>query len=215
VAAPSPQHSPGPAYLRDLLELVVALAALLRGLQRDFVVIHKGLVDPQLAGLRGAGVSRAPGAMLNPPQREGPGSTVGTLPRAVPSWHEALPDHSQLAGPRESPHLGQGSGALAQSCAPTNLQNPAESQRASGQHGLKLQPPPGKLQPALSSSPLWHSHSTHGQSHATFTSPKRWQDPEGDPREPSLQRPQAATSPWLPASPQRVTHTSGLPPAPR
>lgn len=43
----------GAAHLGDLLELVVGLAALLRRLQSDFVVIHKRFVHAQLAGLRG------------------------------------------------------------------------------------------------------------------------------------------------------------------
>lgn len=41
------------AYLRDLLELVVGLAALLSGLQSDFIVIHKCFVHAKLAGLQG------------------------------------------------------------------------------------------------------------------------------------------------------------------
>lgn len=41
------------AYLRDLLELVVGLAALLGCLQSDFIVIHKGFVHAKLAGLQG------------------------------------------------------------------------------------------------------------------------------------------------------------------
>lgn len=43
----------GAAHLGDLLELVVGLAALLRGLQSDFIVIHKRFVHAKLAGLRG------------------------------------------------------------------------------------------------------------------------------------------------------------------
>lgn len=41
------------AHLRDLLELVVGLAALLSCLQSDFIVIHKCFVHAQLAGLQG------------------------------------------------------------------------------------------------------------------------------------------------------------------
>lgn len=41
------------AYLRDLLELVVGLAALLSCLQSDFIVIHKCFVHAKLAGLQG------------------------------------------------------------------------------------------------------------------------------------------------------------------
>lgn len=41
------------AYLRDLLELVVGLAALLGCLQSDFIVIHKCFVHAKLAGLQG------------------------------------------------------------------------------------------------------------------------------------------------------------------
>jgi len=40
----------GVAHLRDLLELVVGLAALLSCLQSDFVVIHKRFVHAKLAG---------------------------------------------------------------------------------------------------------------------------------------------------------------------
>lgn len=41
------------AYLRNLLELVVGLAALLSCLQSDFIVIHKCFVHAKLAGLQG------------------------------------------------------------------------------------------------------------------------------------------------------------------
>lgn len=40
-------------FLRDLLELVVGLAALLSCLQSDFIVIHKCFVYAKLAGLQG------------------------------------------------------------------------------------------------------------------------------------------------------------------
>ena len=43
----------GAAHLRDLLELVVGLAALLSCLQSDFIVIHKCFVHAKLAGLQG------------------------------------------------------------------------------------------------------------------------------------------------------------------
>lgn len=43
----------GTAHLRDLLELVVGLAALLSCLQSDFIVIHKCFVHTKLAGLQG------------------------------------------------------------------------------------------------------------------------------------------------------------------
>lgn len=43
----------GAAHLRDLLELVVGLAALLSCLQSDFIVIHKCFVHTELAGLQG------------------------------------------------------------------------------------------------------------------------------------------------------------------
>lgn len=43
----------GAAHLRDLLELIVGLAALLSGLQSDFIVIHKRFVHAKLAGLQG------------------------------------------------------------------------------------------------------------------------------------------------------------------
>lgn len=38
-------------YLRYLLELAVGVAAFFRRLQRNLVVVHKGLVNPQLTGL--------------------------------------------------------------------------------------------------------------------------------------------------------------------
>lgn len=41
------------AYLRDLLELVVGLAALLSCLQGDFIVVHKCFVHAKLTGLQG------------------------------------------------------------------------------------------------------------------------------------------------------------------
>lgn len=64
----TPRRRPGPAHLRDLLELVIALAALLGRLQRDFVVIHKGLVHPKLAGLQAwvGGQPGTPGAPCTP-----------------------------------------------------------------------------------------------------------------------------------------------------
>lgn len=151
VAALSPQHSPGPAHLRDLLELVVALAALLCCLQCDFVVVHKGLVDPQLAGLQGAGVSWGPGGMLKPPgSTRGQAATEGTLPRAVPSRQDALPDHSQLRGHT----LGSVGTALAQDRMVGLSQNPAKrpwtveaEATAASQHPLTC--------PLLLPSPAW------------------------------------------------------------
>lgn len=44
-------------YLGDLLELDVGVAALLGCLQRNLIVVHKGFVNPQLAGL-GSGAER-------------------------------------------------------------------------------------------------------------------------------------------------------------
>lgn len=38
-------------YLRYLLELAVGVAAFFGRLQRNLVVVHKGLVNPQLTGL--------------------------------------------------------------------------------------------------------------------------------------------------------------------
>lgn len=42
----------GVAHLRDLLELIVGLTALLSCLQSDFIVIHKRFVYTKLAGLQ-------------------------------------------------------------------------------------------------------------------------------------------------------------------
>lgn len=49
---PSPSVSVSEqTYLRYLLELAVGVAAFFGRLQRNLVVVHKGLVNPQLTGL--------------------------------------------------------------------------------------------------------------------------------------------------------------------
>lgn len=62
----STRHDPSPTHLGDLLELIVALAALLSCFQSNFVVIHKGLVHPKLAGLWAGGEWGQPGAHCAP-----------------------------------------------------------------------------------------------------------------------------------------------------
>ena len=124
----SEQHH---AYLRDFCKLSVGLTALLGCFHGNFIVVHKGPVHAQLAGLRGEGetVGRAPGRSgaggLRPSVLGSPkprcsswcGAAGTSAPRALTAAHLLpLPTRSaHFCSPRDTwggdsqPQAGRGS----------------------------------------------------------------------------------------------------------